>query len=164
MRIVILGCAGSGKTTLAKRLGELTGLPVISLDQIWQARWNEKNVPEFRQIVQQAHKGENWISEGNFSVATFDIRLPRATQVLWLERSRSFCLRHAVTRVFERSEPHRKGKLLKVAKFIWSFDRANRPLIERERMTHGADIPVMRLASDSEIEEFLFAFTRHSDL
>jgi adenylate kinase family enzyme len=36
-RVVILGRGGSGKSTLAVHLGELTGLPVVELDQhFWQ--------------------------------------------------------------------------------------------------------------------------------
>jgi adenylate kinase family enzyme len=37
-RVVILGRGASGKSTLARRLGNITGLPVIELDKIfWQA-------------------------------------------------------------------------------------------------------------------------------
>ena len=36
-RVVIFGRGASGKSTLAKRLGEITGLPVVELDEIfWQ--------------------------------------------------------------------------------------------------------------------------------
>ena len=36
-RVVILGRGGAGKSTLARRLGELVGLPVIELDKhFWQ--------------------------------------------------------------------------------------------------------------------------------
>ena len=36
-RILIIGCGGAGKSTLARALGEKTGLPVVHLDQIWWA-------------------------------------------------------------------------------------------------------------------------------
>src|SRR6266436_2351031 len=110
-RIVILGCAGSGKTTLSRQIAERTGAPVICLDAIWQPHWGEKDVPAFRALVQKAHAGEDWISDGNFALATFDIRLPRATTVIWLERSRLYCAWRAITRVFKRGEAHRIGKL-----------------------------------------------------
>jgi len=36
-RVVILGRGGSGKSILASKLGEVTGLPVIELDKtFWQ--------------------------------------------------------------------------------------------------------------------------------
>jgi adenylate kinase family enzyme len=154
MRIVILGCAGSGKTTLARRLGKLTGAPVICLDAIWRPEWNEKNLAEFRRLVQEAHAGESWISDGNFAQATFDLRLPRATRIVWLERSKAFCLWSAVARVFQRGEPHQLRRLMKVLKYIWNFDRVNRPRIESKRMAHGPRVPVTRLANSNEIEDF----------
>ena len=36
-RVMIIGCGGAGKSTLARKLGEKTGLPVVHLDQIWWA-------------------------------------------------------------------------------------------------------------------------------
>ena len=34
-RIVIVGCPGAGKSTLAIQLGELLHIPVFHLDQLW---------------------------------------------------------------------------------------------------------------------------------
>jgi adenylate kinase family enzyme len=157
-RIVILGCAGSGKTTLARQLGERTGAPVICLDAIWQPHWAEKDVPAFRSLVEKAHAVDEWISDGNFALATFDIRLPRATMVIWLEPSKLACGWRAITRVFKRGEAHRIGKLAEVLKFIWNFDKVNRPRIEATRVSYGAGVPVRRLSSRSDIEAFLSGF------
>ena len=39
-RILIIGCGGAGKSTLARRLGEKTGLPVVHLDKLyWRPGW-----------------------------------------------------------------------------------------------------------------------------
>lgn len=158
MRIVILGCAGSGKTTLARQLGERTGAPVISLDAIWPVALQENDLPAFRILLQQAHAGEDWISEGNFGVATFDIRLPRATLVLWLEHPRLWCAWRSIKRTFRREEPHRMGKLFDVLKFIWNFDRVNRPRIEALLLAHGPHVPVRKLSSDEDVSEFLASY------
>jgi adenylate kinase family enzyme len=155
VRIVILGCAGSGKTTLARQLGERTGAPVICLDAIWQPHWEEKDVPVFRSLMKEAHAGDEWISDGNFALVTFDIRLPRATLVIWLKRSKLRCAWRVITRVFKRTEAHRIGGLTKALAFIWKFDRVNRPRIEAARVFHGPDVPVRRLTSSGEIAAFL---------
>jgi adenylate kinase family enzyme len=154
-QVVVLGCAGSGKTTFARRLGERTGAPVISLDAIWQPQWTADDVAKFRILMKQAHAGETWVSEGNFAVATFDIRLPRATLVVWLDRPRLFCAWRAITRVVQPGHDHRIGGLAKVLRFIWNFDRINRPLIEAQRIAHGPHVPVCRLSNNREIEAFL---------
>ena len=157
-RIVILGCAGSGKTTLARQLAERTGAPLISLDEIWQPHWKESDVPAFRSMLERAHSGDAWISEGNFALATFDIRLPRATLVVWLERTKLFCSWHAIARVFKPVESHRLGNLAKVLAFIWNFDRMNRPRIEATRMAYGPNVPVERLTGDRDIANFLSSY------
>jgi adenylate kinase family enzyme len=162
-RIVILGCAGSGKSTLARQLGELTGAPVISLDAIWEPHWGPSDVPAFRALMKKAHSGDEWISDGNFAVATFDIRLPRATLIIWLERSKLFCAWHAVMRVFQRGGDHRIGKLSEVLAFIWNFERVNRPRIEAMRISHGPDVPVRRLTSSRDIAGLLFSYGDGTD-
>ena len=157
-RIVILGCAGSGKTTLARQLGERTGAPVICLDAIWQPHWNEKDVPAFRTLLDKAHAGDEWISDGNFAVASFDIRLPRATLVIWLEGSKVSCAWRAITRVLKSGEAHRVGKLGEVLAFIRKFDRVNRPRIEALRVRYGPDAPVCRLTGRRDVAEFLASY------
>ena len=157
-RLVILGCAGSGKTTLARQLGERTGASVICLDSIWQPHWTEKDVAAFRSLVKKAHAGDEWISDGNFALATFDMRLPRATVVIWLERPRLSCVWSAITRVFKRHEVHRIGKLAEVLAFIWNFDQVNRPRIEATRLSYGPHVPIIRLGSRREIAGFLSSY------
>ena len=157
-RVVVLGCAGSGKTTLARRLGQRTGAPVICLDAIWQPNWGKDGVSTFRTLMKEAHAGDTWISDGNFAQVTFDIRMPRATLVIWLDRPKLFCAWHAITRVFHPGEEHRIAGVAKVLRFIWNFDRINRPLIEAQRIAHGPNVPVVRLTNDREIDVFLSSF------
>ena len=154
-RIVILGCAGSGKTFLARQIGKRTGAPVICLDDIWQPQWGKDDVANFRSLMKQAHAGETWISDGNFAAATFDIRLPRASLVIWLDRPKLFCAWRAITRVFQPGEHHRIENLAKVLRFIWNFDRINRPLIEAQRLAHDPHVPVLRLKNSRAIAAFL---------
>lgn len=155
-RIVLLGRGGAGKTTLARRLGEVVGAKVVVLDEIWLSDWSDADLPRFRALVEEAHRGDRWVSDGNFAVATFDIRLPRATLVVWVEESPVICSLRALKRVFKRGETHRLRSLFAVWRFIWRFDRVNRPRIERLRLEHGAGLPVLALNGKAEVERFLF--------
>jgi adenylate kinase family enzyme len=154
-RIVILGRAGSGKTTLARQLGRRTGATVIDLDAIWRSLSPKEDVPAFRRLMKDAHAGEAWISDGNFAAVTFDIRLPRADLIVWLDPPKLACAGRAIARVFRHGEAHRLSRLGEVLAFIWNFDRINRPKIEAERLAHGPDVPVSRLTNDREIAAFL---------
>ena len=158
-RIVILGRGGAGKSTLARRIGETTGARVIILDSIWKPEWNENNVAEFRSLIEAEHAGDHWVSDGNYALATFDIRLPRATMIIWLERSKLSCSWLATLRVFKRGEHHKLSGLLDVLKFIWKFDRINRPRIEAAISIHGPDVPVTSLRTAQDIETFLARLT-----
>ena len=152
-RVIVLGCAGSGKSTFARRLGERTGAPVIDLDAIW--RGDEDHL-RFRETLSRLHAADAWISDGNFALATFDIRLPRADLIVWLDRGRPLCAWRALKRVLTPGEPHHKLRDLgHVLAFIRNFDRVNRPRIEAERERLGPAVPVVHLASDREVEAFV---------
>jgi adenylate kinase family enzyme len=152
-RILLLGCAGSGKSTLARKLAEKTGAPLIDLDRIWRGKTQE--TPEFRATLAELHAAEAWISDGNFAVVTFDLRMPRADLVVWLDRPRLACAWRATIRVLRAGEMHRPRELLTVLGFIWGFDRQNRPRLEALRLQYGPDVPVVRLRTDRDIAAFV---------
>jgi hypothetical protein len=129
--------------------------PLSVLIQFGSRTGQSKDVPAFRSLVKKAHAGDEWISDGNFAVSTFDIRLPRASLVIWLESSRLSCAWSAITRVFKRHEVHRIGKLAEVLAFIWNFDQVNRPRIEAPRLSYGLHVPILRLSRRREIAGFL---------
>ena len=159
-RIVILGSAGSGKTALARRMGEHTKLPVICLDEMRGRLPRDPDWSIFRSMLVDAHAGDGWISDGNFAQVSFDIRLPRAELIIWLEPPKILCAWRACKRVLRRGEAHRLRELPQVLAFIWNFDRINRPIIEAERLAHGAHVPVVHLASGSTTAD-LAGLTRH---
>jgi adenylate kinase family enzyme len=153
-RIVLLGCAGSGKTTLARRLAERTGAGLFDLDALW-AQQADGDGEAFRERLRGLHAGEAWISDGNFAAATFDIRLPRADRIVWLNTPRWLCRLRAVRRVFRPGEAHTLGKLREVLAFIEGFERVNRPRIEGLRQQIAPDVPVTILSSARQTEAFV---------
>ena len=66
-RILILGCGGAGKSTLARRLGAATGLPVVHLDGLyWQPGWVAMERAAWRRTVENEIAKDAWIIDGNF--------------------------------------------------------------------------------------------------
>jgi len=84
-RIMIIGQPGSGKSFLARKIGDQTGLPVVHIDNIhWQAGWRERSAEEKARLCAEVHAQEQWIFEGGFS-RSWDDRLARADVLIWLD-------------------------------------------------------------------------------
>jgi adenylate kinase family enzyme len=65
-RVVILGRGGSGNSTLAAKLGAITGLPVIELDKIfWQPGLEAMSHAEWVKTQQRLVEREHWIMDGD---------------------------------------------------------------------------------------------------
>lgn len=166
-RIVIVGTAGCGKSTLARRLGERLGIPVIHLDALnWEPGWKALPIDAFRSRLREAISGDAWITDGNYAVHTFDLRLPRADLMIWVERPRWQCMWRVIQRAikghFSAKEDLAEGckerldwRFWDRLRYIARFDRVNRPRIEAVRMAHGPDVPVIALRGDREISAFL---------
>jgi len=98
-RIMIIGCGGAGKSTLARQLGEKTGLPVVHLDKLfWTPGWVSVTEEEFDRRHEAALAQERWIIDGNFN-RTIERRLERCDTVIYLDFSRVACLLGVLKRV-----------------------------------------------------------------
>ena len=63
-RVAIFGNAGGGKSTLARRLTGITGLPLHSLDLIkYRVGGGEVPHPEYLEAHAKILSGESWISD-----------------------------------------------------------------------------------------------------
>src|SRR6516164_319232 len=66
-RIIVVGCQGSGKTSLALRLGRTLSLPVVHLDVLyWRPGWKESDEASFRLRVTDVIASEGWVVDGSF--------------------------------------------------------------------------------------------------
>ncbi|MGF1552576.1 MAG: AAA family ATPase [Paracoccaceae bacterium] len=84
-RVVVLGGPGSGKSTVARALGERIGAPVIHLDRLFfDPGWTPRPKAAFLADVEAAHAGEAWVSEGNYG-ATWPVRFARTDTLVFLD-------------------------------------------------------------------------------
>lgn len=96
---MVAGCSGSGKSTFARELADLSGLPLIHLDQeYWQAGWVEPSKEKWRKTISQLVTRDRWVMDGNYS-GTWDLRLPRADLVIYLRYPLWLILYRATKRV-----------------------------------------------------------------
>lgn len=98
-RILVIGCSGAGKSTFARRLQELTGLPLIHLDLIWH-RPDRTNISrdEFDARLAEILEEDEWIIDGDYG-RTLEMRLQRCDTVFLLDYPLEVCLEGVESRV-----------------------------------------------------------------
>jgi adenylate kinase family enzyme len=106
MRLVVVGCSGSGKTTMGKALAEALGVPRVELDAVnWQPGWRDLAVhepEEFFRRVAEAAAGEAWVMDGNYTKAR-DAHWARATAFVWMDTPRWRVMPQVIWRSFTRA-------------------------------------------------------------
>jgi len=85
-RVAVFGNAGGGKSTLAKRLAELTRLPLYTLDKM-QFRAGGDPVPheEYLQVHAQLLRQDEWIIDGYGGTAPAWERFARADTLVYVD-------------------------------------------------------------------------------
>jgi len=97
-RILIIGPSGAGKSTLARAVGKRLAIPVVHLDAInWGPGWVQRNEAEIRGQIAGWSAQDAWVMDGNY-LGHIDLRLPRATAVVWLDLPRHVYFSRAVYR------------------------------------------------------------------
>lgn len=98
-RILIIGNAGSGKTTFARKLAEKYHLPLIHLDKLyWRDNWEHISREEFDFTLQAELKKPQWIIDGNFN-RTLPHRLKYCDTVFFFDLPTVTCLAGITKRI-----------------------------------------------------------------
>jgi adenylate kinase family enzyme len=113
-RVVVVGPGAAGKSTLAARLGQITRLPVIELNELfWRPGLAPTPQEEWAVIQRRLAAQESWIMDGDLGpYDVLDIRLQAADAIVFLDFSPLRCAWRAI-----RRSP-RARRLLEVAALV----------------------------------------------
>ena len=161
-RILMIGCGGAGKSTLARALGEKLGLPVVHLDKLWwTGNWENVPLEEFDARLTAALAMPRWIIDGNYS-RTMEARLSKCDTVIYLDFSRWVCLLGMCQRLLSNRGKTRPDMSAgcperfswELVKWIWNFNKNNRVrnYTYLAKAKHAKDV-VMR--NRKEVKEFM---------
>lgn len=168
-RIAIIGVTGSGKTTLARQISAILGVPHVELDSLhWGPNWVMAETSEFRAQVTQALTCDEWVTDGNYSKAR-DIIWGRANTIVWLDYALPVILWQLLIRTLRRiitrevlwntnRETWRGALLSKDSLFLFAVQthprhRKNYP--ELFQKPENAHLQVIRLKNRRETQRWL---------
>lgn len=102
-RILVYGVTGSGKSTAALRLGEVTGLPVTLADEVcWQPGWVLMPEDQQRRVFADLTAQDAWVLDTAYS-SWLDLALERADLIVCLDYPRWFSFQRLLRRSVARS-------------------------------------------------------------
>jgi adenylate kinase family enzyme len=162
-KVLVIGSGGAGKSTFARRLGELLDIEVIHLDALyWHAGWVETPKPEWAKRVAELVKRDAWIMDGNYS-GTFDIRLKACDAVVFLDMPRLVCLWRVLKRYLiyrKRSRPDMAAGCPEDLNpefllWIWNYPERTRPKIVAWMRENAGSKKVVWLRSPAEAQKYL---------
>ena len=84
-KVLVIGCSGAGKSTFARRLRDITGLPLYYLDRLWhKADRTHITREEFDRVLAEWLARPAWILDGDYS-RTLPQRLEACDTVFFLD-------------------------------------------------------------------------------
>jgi adenylate kinase family enzyme len=167
-RVLVVGCPGAVRAR-SRGLGTKLDLPVIHLDfHYWRPGWQFPDPAAWREQVTALVAPPAWVIDGNYA-NTFDIRMPRADSVVWLDYPRAVCMRRVLERII-KGYGHTPPDLppgcpekfdLEFLRYVWDFPRTQRPRIPAGIGQFGGHLRVTRFGGDHDAENFLAALGAH---
>lgn len=162
-RILVIGSGGAGKSTLAVRLGEKLGLPVVHLDRLyWYGDWQHLDNDAFDKALAAELEKPAWVMDGNYG-RTLPWRLACCDTVIYLDYPVWTCLRGVIRRAKQYRgavRPDMGGQCTErvrpeFLRWILSFRRKKRPAILKLLEQAGTDVKAYRFTCRRQAESFL---------
>src|SRR5882757_4195320 len=154
-RAVILGRGASGKSTLARRLGNITGLPVIELDKIfWRPGLAAMPRDEWKLVQEKLVAEPAWIMDGDLGpYDAVEVRLRVADTVILLDFSLLRCAWRALRRSRERADFWR---------WLFTYRSQSRPILVDSISTHAPSAEVRIFRDPAALSRFVADLSRSS--
>jgi adenylate kinase family enzyme len=170
-RVAIIGPGGAGKSTLARQLGEITGLPTVHLDrEHWRPGWQSPPGDAWRRTVERLAAGERWIIDGNYG-GTMVPRFARADTIVFMDFPRWRYIPRVIHRCFAYREGSRPDMAdgcperldLAFLRWLWAYPTGSRLRTLEALATVRGATKVHTLRTPRDVDRFL-AFVRAAHL
>ena len=155
-KVLVIGCPGSGKSTVSRALHNKTGIPLYHLDMMY---WNadkttvEKSV--FLERLSAVLEKNEWIIDGNYG-STMELRMAACDTVIFLDYPLDVCLDGIKER---RGKPRSDMPWIETEEdaefieFIKNYNEQQKPKVLELLEKHG-DKNIVILESREQADEF----------
>ena len=156
-KVIVIGCPGSGKSTVSRALHNKTGIPLYHLDMMY---WNadkttvEKSV--FLERLSAVLKKDEWIIDGNYG-STMELRMAACDTVIFLDYPLDVCLDGIKER---RGKPRSDMPWIETeedaefVEFIKNYNEQQKPKVLELLKKYG-DKNIVILKSREQVDAFL---------
>ena len=165
-RLVLWGVTGSGKSTAAAAIAEITGIPWTSVDDVtWQPGWVQTDEGEQRRVFEEICAGEHWVLDTAYS-SWRDVVMTRVDLVVALDYPRWLSLGRLLRRTVRRLRARESvcnGNVETVRKvlspdsiIVWHFQSfASKRDGMRAALAAPDGPPVLRFTSPRQLEAWI---------
>ena len=156
-KIIIIGCPGSGKSTVSRALHNKTGIPLYHLDMMyWNADKTTAEKSVFLERLSTVLEKDEWIIDGNYG-ATMELRMASCDTVIFLDYPLDICLDGIRER---RGKPRSDMPWIETEEdeefieFIKSYNEQQKPKV-LELLKKYADKNIIIFRSREQVDAFL---------
>ena len=91
-KVIVIGCPGSGKSTVSRALHNKTGIPLYHLDMMyWSADKTTVEKSVFLKRLSVVLEKDEWIIDGNYG-STMELRMAACDTVIFFDYPLDVCL------------------------------------------------------------------------
>jgi len=104
LRVIVIGSPGAGKSTFARKLRDVMGLPLYYLDMLWH-KPDQTNISgeEFNTKLNEIVKRDKWIIDGNY-LRTIEMRMRECDTIFLMDYPLEVCLSSVESRIGKSRE------------------------------------------------------------
>lgn len=167
-RIAVMGPPGSGKTTLAQQIAEITGLPIVHIDYYFlNDPKNMYDKADFIMHLEALVSQDKWVMDGEY-ISSDTSRLSRADLIVYLDIPRRV---HFTRLLLRRVKYHKKArpglpenweeKLNRdFLRYAWNYKKNKRS--DRLALVENAAARTVILKNNKDVKDFLDALKNES--
>ena len=165
-RVIVIGNAGGGKSTLSRALSKSKGLPLHAVDKIqWKPGWTPASKKEVEEKLNEIIGDDFWIIDGWGSWATIEKRFNASDTIIFVDHSLVihfwWALKRQIAALFfpENLDKPEGCNLLdincRMFKMIWTIHRKLRPRLLDLVNAYKGSKNVYHIKSPTKLRRFM---------